>query len=363
MKNQSTTPVALASKVLNDPRWAFVVARDKSVDGQFYYSVKTTGVFCRPSCPSRTPNPENVQFHTTVIDAEQAGFRPCKRCKPTQPPLEDRQASMIEKVCRFIEESETPPTLEAIASMANMSPYHFHRIFKQVTGLTPKAYATAVQAKRVRHGLSQCHSVTEAIYDAGYGAQSRFYEKTSGMLGMTPTRFKSGGIDTEIRFAIGECSLGSILVAASTRGICTIALGDAPEKLLNELQDQFPRATLVGGDSVFEEWVAKVVGFVETPSLGLDLPLDIRGTAFQQRVWQALREIPVGTRVSYTDIANRIDMPKAVRAVAGACASNKLAVAIPCHRVVRSDGDLSGYRWGIERKQALLERESAPGEA
>lgn len=243
--------------------------------------------------------------------------------------------------------------------MADMSPYHFHRVFKKVTGLTPKAYATALQTRRVRQELSRGRPVTEAIYDAGFGAQSRFYEQAPGMLGMTPTKFKSGGSDTEIRFAIGECTLGAILVAASARGICTIALGDAPEKLLNELQDQFPRAHLVGGDRAFEEWVAKVVGFVETPSLGLDLPLDIRGTAFQQRVWQALKEIPVGSTVSYTDIANRINMPKAARAVAGACAANKLAVAIPCHRVVRSDGDLSGYRWGIERKHALLERESA----
>lgn len=363
MKNRSSNLEALANTTLNDPRWAFVIARDASADGRFYYSVKTTGVYCRPSCPSRTPNPENVQFHATAVEAEKAGFRPCKRCKPSQTSLKERQISLMAEVCRFIETSETPPSLEALANMADMSQYHFHRIFKKVTGLTPKDYASALQARRVRQELSQGRPVTEAIYDAGYGAQSRFYEKASGMLGMTPSRFKSGGADTEIRFAIGECTLGSILVAASARGICAIALGDAPEKLLNELQDQFPRANLVGGDSTFEEWVAKVVGFVETPSLGLDLPLDIRGTAFQQRVWRALKEIPVGATVSYTDIANRINMSKAVRAVAGACAANKLAVAIPCHRVVRNDGDLSGYRWGIERKHALLQREAAISKA
>lgn len=362
MKKRSTDLKGLAEKVLNDPRWARVVARDASTDGEFYYSVKTTGVYCRPSCPSRTPKPENVAFHATAFEAEQAGFHPCKRCKPDQPPLKERQAGVIEKACRFIEAAETPPELEALAHMANMSPYHFHRVFKMVTGVTPKAYAAALQAKRVRHALNRGRAVTEAIYDAGFGAQSRFYEKASDMLGMTPTKFKSGGTDTEIRFAIGECYLGSILVAASARGICAIALGDAPETLLHELQDQFPRANLVGGDSSFEEWVARVVGFVENPSLGLHLPLDIRGTAFQQRVWQALKEIPVGATVSYSDIANRINMPKAVRAVAGACAANKLAVAIPCHRVVRNDGDLSGYRWGIARKQALLERESAISE-
>jgi AraC family transcriptional regulator of adaptative response/methylated-DNA-[protein]-cysteine methyltransferase len=346
------------ANTLADSRWAQVLARDSAADGHFYYSVSTTGVYCRPSCPSRTPRPENVRFHATRAEAEQAGFRPCKRCKPDQPPQQERQAALIAAACRAIEIAETAPKLDELASMAEMSPYHFHRLFKQVTGLTPKAYGDAGRAQRMREGLGQGKTVTEAIYQAGYGAQSRFYEKSERMLGMTPSRFRAGGTDTEIRFAVGECSLGAILVAASERGVCAISLGDDAEILVRELQDRFPNAHLHGGDPAFEQLVAQVVGLVETPALGLDLPLDVRGTAFQQRVWQALQAIPAGTTVSYTEIAQRIGAPQAVRAVAGACAANTLAVAIPCHRVVRRDGDLSGYRWGIERKRALLLRET-----
>lgn len=251
------------------------------------------------------------------------------------------------------------PTLDELVAHAGLSSYHFHRLFKSITGLTPKGYATAYRDQRMRNQLKQSATVTDAIFDAGYNANRRFYEKSGQMLGMTPTSYRAGGADTEIRFAVGECSLGSILVASSNRGICAILLGDDPDRLVRDLQDQFPRSNLIGGDREFEALVAKVVGFIEMPMLGLDLPLDIRGTAFQQRVWQALREIPAGTTTSYTDIANRIGMPKAIRAVASACAANQLAVAIPCHRVVRTDGSLSGYRWGVERKQALLERESS----
>lgn len=343
---------------LADRRWAQVLARDSSADGSFYYSVSTTGVYCRPSCPSRTPRRENVRFHATCAEAEYAGFRPCKRCKPGQPSPQERRAAVVTEACRMIEAAETVPRLDDLARRAGVSPYHFHRLFKQVTGLTPKAYGEAQRAHRIREELGSGNTVTEAIYQAGYAAPSRFYEKSDRMLGMSPSRFRAGGSGAEIRFAVGECSLGAILVAASERGICAISLGDDPEELVRALQDRFANAQLHGGDPAFEQLVARVVGFVETPALGLDLPLDVRGTVFQQRVWQALQAIPAGTTMSYTEIAQRIGVPKAVRAVAGACAANMLAVAIPCHRVVRRDGDLSGYRWGIERKRALLLREA-----
>ena len=340
-----------------DPRWASVVSRDRSADGAFYYSVETTGVYCRPSCGARRANPKNVRFHLTAADAEAAGFRPCKKCKPDQPSRAEPYATKVAEACRLIEAADETPRLAELAEAAGLSSYHFHRVFKAITGLTPRDYATAHRTRRVREELARSGTVTEAIYEAGFNASSRFYEKADAMLGMTPTAFRAGGVKAEIRFAIGECSLGSILVAKSGKGICAIFLGDDPDALLRELQDRFPRAELIGGDAEFEGLVARVVGFVEAPCVGLDLPLDVRGTAFQQRVWQALRAIPAGSTASYTEIAQRIGAPKAVRAVAAACAANALAVAIPCHRVVRNDGALSGYRWGVERKRALLERE------
>ena len=353
----SVKTLNLARVTGEDPRWAAVIARDAKADGQFYYSVRTTGVYCRPSCAARTARPENVQFHTTREAAEKAGFRPCKRCKPDQPSLVERHSAVVAKICGFIEKSGTLPSLEELATQAELSPYYFHRVFRAVTGLTPRAYATAYRATQLRNELGRSTTVTNAIYDAGFNSSSRFYEKSDQVLGMTPSSYRAGGVDIAIHFAIGECSLGSILVASSDRGVCAILLGDDPEALMRDLQDRFPRSNLIGGDSEFEQLVARVVGFVEAPAIGLDLPLDIRGTAFQQRVWQALRAIPPGTTVSYTDIAKRIGVPKSVRAVARACAANMLAVAIPCHRVIRSDGRLSGYRWGVERKRALLKRE------
>lgn len=342
----------------NDPRWQAVLARDSAADSHFFYSVKTTGIYCRPSCPARTAKPENVQFHLSRDEAEAAGFRPCRRCKPDQPSLREQYADKVTKICRLLDTVETEPNLATLAAIAGLSAFHFHRIFKAITGLTPKAYAANQRRNRVRNQLTKSQSIIAAIYDAGYNSNSRFYEQSSQLLGMTPSDYRAGGTNSRIRFALGECSLGSILVAASEIGICAIALGDDPNHLAQELQDRFPRAELIGGDNEFEQWVAKVIGFVEAPSIGMDLPLDMRGTAFQQRVWQALRQIPVGEKVGYTDIAQRIGAPKSVRAVAGACAANTLAVAIPCHRVVRSDGSLSGYRWGVERKAELLRRES-----
>ncbi|HZV98515.1 MAG TPA: bifunctional DNA-binding transcriptional regulator/O6-methylguanine-DNA methyltransferase Ada [Methylophilaceae bacterium] len=356
--NVSARNLQLAHETEQDPRWVSVLRRDTAADGQFYYSVKTTGVYCKPSCAARPARPEHVRFHGTREEAELAGFRPCKRCKPEQPPLTQQQAVMVAGICRLIEQAETVPNLEALAAHAGLSIYYFHRVFKAITGLTPKAYTAAHRVKRIRNELERSGSVTEAIFDAGYNSNSRFYEKSNQVLGMTPSDYRAGGANTEIRFAIGECSLGAILVASSAKGVCAILMGDDPNALVQDLQDRFPRANLVGGDSEYEQLVAKVVGFIETPAIGLDLPLDVRGTAFQQRVWQALREIPAGSTASYTEIANRIGLPQAVRAVAGACAANALAVAIPCHRIIRNDGALSGYRWGVERKRALLEREA-----
>jgi AraC family transcriptional regulator of adaptative response/methylated-DNA-[protein]-cysteine methyltransferase len=335
-----------------------VAARDPAADGKFYYSVATTGVYCRPSCAARLPRPRNVGFHLTVEEAEKAGFRPCKRCKPDQAALAERHAAKVAAVCRFIEKSEESPTLKQLSDYAGWSVYHFHRLFKSITGVTPAQYVAAQRAKRVRSKLGGSGTVTEAIYSAGYNSNGRFYEASNQILGMTPSNYRSGGARTQIRFAVGECSLGSILVAQSERGVCAILLGDDPDALARDLQDRFPRANLSRGDAGFEQFVAQVVGFVEAPALGLGLPLDVRGTAFQQRVWQALRKIPAGSTASYTDIAKRIGSPKSARAVAHACAANALAVAIPCHRVVRSDGALSGYRWGVPRKRALLEREA-----
>ena len=351
-------PKTARTLVANDPRWAQVIARDRSADGQFWYSVATTGIYCRPSCPSRVANPKNVQLHDTLEEARATGFRPCKRCNPDGLSLDAENAALVAKACRLIENSEEEPGLNDLASAVERSPSHFHRLFKAATGLTPKDYADAYRATRVREGLMTSNSVTEAIYDAGFNSSGRFYEKSTEMLGMTPTQYRSGGVNEDIRFAVGECSLGTLLVASSKKGIAAILLGGDPDKLVRELQDRFPKARLIGADREYEALVARVVGFIEAPGQGLDLPLDIRGTAFQERVWQALRDIPPGETRSYAEIAERIGRPQAARAVAQACASNRLAVAIPCHRVVRTDGSLSGYRWGVERKRSLLEREA-----
>jgi AraC family transcriptional regulator, regulatory protein of adaptative response / methylated-DNA-[protein]-cysteine methyltransferase len=354
----SANNMELAAATERDPRWESVVARSTQADGSFFYSVRTTGVYCRPSCSARLPRPENVRFHATRKEAEHAGFRPCKRCKPDQPSIAEQHAAKVTEACRLIEASQGVPSLEQLATGAGMSVFHFHRVFKAIMGLTPREYAAAQRGERMRQELVRAGTVTAAIYESGYNSNGQFYGESRQVLGMTPTSYRAGGANADIRFAIGECSLGSILVAQSDRGVCAILLGDDPEALARDLQDRFSRATLIGGDAEFEQLVSRVVGFVEAPGLGLDLPLDVRGTAFQQRVWQALRDIPAGSTASYADIAARIGAPKSVRAVAQACAANTLAVAIPCHRVVRHDGGLSGYRWGVERKRTLLQREA-----
>ncbi|MGQ0596820.1 methylated-DNA--[protein]-cysteine S-methyltransferase [Aquabacterium sp.] len=272
--------------------------------------------------------------------------------------MRDIDTDMVVALCRHIERAEASPRLDDLAALAGISASRLLRVFKAHTGLTPRAYAAAQRARRVREQLAGGAPVTQAMYGAGYSSSGRFYEESTAVLGMTPTEFKAGGAQSEIRFAVGQCSLGAVLVAASARGVCAILLGDDPDALVRDLQDRFKTARLIGADDAFEQWVAQVVGLIESPRVGLALPLDIQGTAFQQRVWQALRGIPAGQTVSYTELAQRIGSPGAVRAVAGACAANPLAVAIPCHRVVRHDGALSGYRWGVERKRVLLCREA-----
>jgi AraC family transcriptional regulator of adaptative response/methylated-DNA-[protein]-cysteine methyltransferase len=336
-------------------RWDAVQRRDPAFDGIFYYSVRTTGVFCRPSCAARTALRKNVAFHASCSAAEAAGFRPCLRCRPDLPPLAERQAAAVARACALIDASDDMPNLDTLAAACGMSKFHFHRVFKAQAGITPKAYAAARRAARVAQQLGSSATVTDAIYGAGFQSSGRVYADTR--LGLTPTRYRQGGTGEAIRFAIGQCALGAILVAATGQGICAILLGDDPDALARDLQDRFPRAQLEGADAAFDRTVAIVVSFVEAPHIGLALPLDVRGTAFQQRVWEALRAIPAGVTVSYAELAARVGVPTGARAVAGACAANPVAVAIPCHRVVRNDGALSGYRWGVERKRILLNRE------
>jgi len=352
----------------DEERWAAVQRREVSADGAFFYSVRTTGVYCRPSCAARLPLRSNVRFHSTAVEAEAAGFRACKRCRPGGPELAARRVAAIAAACRLIGQSDTVPRVADLAAAAAMSRFHFQRVFKQVTGLTPQVYAREKRAERLRAQLHKGAPVTEAIYAAGFNSSGRFYAEAGNTLGMPARDYRAGGTNTSIRFAVGECSLGAILVAASERGVCAILLGDDAAALTRELEDRFPRAELEPGDRDFDQWVARVVGLVEAPQLGCELPLDIRGSAFEQRVWRALRDIPPGSTASYAEIAAAIGAPSSARAVARACAANALAVAIPCHRVVRSDGGIAGYRWGIERKRALLAAErtklenSRPGE-
>lgn len=342
----------------DDNRWLAVVTRDESADGSFVYAVATTGVYCRPSCPSKQARRENVSFHATPVAAERCGFRACKRCDPKGVGRNARAARIITAACRAIENAEEPVKLATLAKAANLSRFHFHRLFKSVTGVTPKAYALAHRHGRVRAKLASAGTVTEAIHDAGYSSNAQFYATSEKVIGMTPSNYRKGGKSEVITFAVGTCSLGAILVAASAKGVVAILLGDDPDAVLRDLQDRFPEADLVGGDADFEKRARRVIAYAENPAQRFELPLDVRGTAFQQRVWQALRDIPCGQTASYSGVAKIIGEPGAVRAVARACGANPAAIAIPCHRVVRTDGALSGYRWGIERKRALLERES-----
>lgn len=345
------------SEQREDLWWEAGLRRDASFDGAFILAGKTTGIYCRPSCPARKPNRANVTFYATAREAEAAGFRPCKRCRPGEAALRDRQTEQISKSCRLIEGAAEPPKLAILADAAGLSPHHFHRVFKAVTGVTPKAYASAQRQKRLRDALSDGARVTEAAYDAGFNSSGRFYANANGMLGMTPSDFRSGGKGADLRFAVAKCALGNVLVAASDIGIAAIELGDDPKVLMRDFSDRFPNAKRVASDPQLGAIVADVVRLVDSADCGRDLPLDIRGTVFQRRVWEALRAIPTGTTATYAEVAERIGQPNAGRAVAAACAANKIAVVIPCHRVVRSDGTLSGYRWGVERKRKLIDRE------
>lgn len=344
-------------------RWLAVETRDSRADGEFVFAVKTTGIFCRPSCRARRPLRENVLFFTDSDGAKAAGFRPCKRCQPDNMAPEQQRTERITRACRIIEDSPEPLTLESLAAQVAMSPFHFHRLFKSVTGLTPHAWQKALRARRLRAQLAQGETVTRAAFDAGFQSGSNYYRQADAALGMTASQYRQGGGHASIRFVVGTCGLGEFLVAESERGICAILLGSSAEELIAELETLFSHAALVADDPAFARRVAQVVSFLEHPARQFDLPLDIQGTAFQQQVWQALRGIPPGDTASYQAIAGRIGKPKAVRAVAGACAANKLAVIIPCHRVVRHDGALSGYRWGVERKQQLLTLEAAQRKA
>jgi AraC family transcriptional regulator of adaptative response/methylated-DNA-[protein]-cysteine methyltransferase len=358
MTSMSRQSKPIASQFTTDEeRWQAVVGRSAVADGSFFYSVRTTGVYCRPACPAKLPLRKNVRFHATRKEAERAGFRPCKRCRPAEAHVDQRHAAAVATACRQIEQAEHDPSLADLAAAAGMSRHHFHRLFKAHTGITPKAYATAQRANRACQELARGETVTSAIYAAGYNSNGRFYSSGAKRLGMTPSSFRDGGNGVAVHFAVGDSYLGSVLVAATKRGVCAIMLGDHPDQLVRDLQERFGKAKLAAGDNRFKHWIAKIVGFLSTPSLGLDLPLDVRGTAFQERVWQALRAIPPGSTATYAQIAKRIGRPGSARAVGSACAANPLALAIPCHRVVHSDGSLSGYRWGVRRKRELQRRE------
>lgn len=358
MIRQNPSSVIMTPAITEDPRWARLMARDKSADGLFWYSVATTGIYCRPSCPARRPAPDHVTFHDTLADAQASGCRPCKRCRPDDMDDDAHKDALVEQACRSMEQAETGLSLAELAREAGLSPAYFHRLFKARTGLTPKAYAAAHRAGKLREHLGKTDSVTEAIYEAGFNSSGRFYEQAEELLGMTPARYRKGGEQEELRFAVGHSSLGYVLVASSAKGVVAILMGDEPDALVRDVRGRFPKAMLRKGDADYEQVVAQVIAFVDAPHIGLGLALDIRGTLFQQRVWQALRGIAAGETASYAEIARRIGAPTATRAVAGACAANPIAVAVPCHRVVRGDGALSGYRWGIERKRCLLAREA-----
>jgi AraC family transcriptional regulator of adaptative response/methylated-DNA-[protein]-cysteine methyltransferase len=351
----------LAAFTTDEGRWDAVVRRDPQADGAFFCAVRTTGIYCRPSCPSRRPNRENVLFFPTREQAVRAGFRPCKRCRPDtlEAPAPGRAAVL--RACELIEREPEPPALAELAAAVGLSPSHFHRLFKEIVGVTPKAYAAARRLQRLQDGLRQGGTVTRAIYDAGFGSSSRCYEGASTLLGMTPAQYRRGAPGVVIRFAVADSYLGPVLVAATERGICLIEFGDSPAELRGRVAVRFPKAEVRDADREFTSWVERVLAFLEAPVQALDLPLDVQGTAFQRRVWEALREIPAGTTATYAEVARRIGKPKASRAVGRACGANKLAVVIPCHRVVATDGDLGGYRWGLDRKRALLDREAGAG--
>jgi AraC family transcriptional regulator of adaptative response/methylated-DNA-[protein]-cysteine methyltransferase len=338
-------------------RYAAIRARDASAEGHFFYSVATTGVYCRPSCAARPPLRQNVAFHGTSDEAEAAGFRPCKRCRPRELSQLDRHARVVAATCTLIESSGTRVGLKALAASAGLGPHHLHRLFKRHMGMTPRQYAATYRLQKVSDELRRGSTVTAAIGEAGYSSSSRFYEADSGALGVLPSNLRRGAKDIEIRATVRACSLGHILVAATSRGVCAISFGDEAAALFDDLNERFPRARVQPCDPALDAIAVRIVRMVDSSDFAKTIPLHLMGTAFQQRVWRALRAIPRGGTVTYAQIANTIGAPRAVRAVGSACGKNPVAGAIPCHRVVRSDGGLGGYRWGLDRKRALLDRE------
>jgi len=338
-------------------RWDAVSTRDAAADGAFYYGVRSTGVYCRPSCPSRRPSRDNAVFFETPEDAKQAGFRPCKRCRPDSV-MADQLA--VAKMLNLIESSEDPPTLDDLANEVGLSASYLQRVFKRQTGLSPRQYAASLRQQRFRTGLREASTVTDAVYEAGFGSTRGAYQRAGEELGMRPSAFKRGGRGERITFAIAETDLAHVLVGRTQRGICAVYLG-TPEELRHALAHEFPEAERVEDMKAMANEVETVNEVLAARGIGGSLQLDARGSEFQQKVWAALREIPAGETRTYSQVAEAIGQPGAARAVARACASNPLALLTPCHRVVRADGALGGYRWGIERKRALLEREGAIG--
>jgi AraC family transcriptional regulator of adaptative response/methylated-DNA-[protein]-cysteine methyltransferase len=330
------------------------MARDESADGQFVYAVRSTGVYCRPSCPSRRPRREMVSFFVAPAGAERQGFRPCRRCKPTEA---DPWIDRIQRACAYLAQVEGQPSLTALAKRFGGSPYHFHRKFTRLVGVTPRKYAEAVRLGKVKQRLQEGNPVTDAILDAGYGSSSRFYEHAVPKLGMSPSTYRRGGAGMSIRYTVVDSPLGRLLVGATARGVCAIAMGSSDKELENALAKEYPAAKIAADEGSLAAWTQKILAHLDGKQPRLDLPLDIQATAFQSQVWEALRSIPYGSTKTYGEIAASIGKPRAVRAVARACATNPVAIAIPCHRVVAADGSESGYRWGVERKEALLRRE------
>jgi len=349
--------------VSDETLWRAVLKRDARFDGKLIFAVRSTGIYCRPTCPARRPHRENVLFFGVPEAAERAGFRACLRCRPNRAAGEDPQIEMIRKACLYIERHlDQAPTLEDLSTHTGVSPYHLQRVFKRIVGITPRQYASASRLSQFKTRVKKGGSVTEAIYDAGYGSSSRLYEQAPSQLGMTPASYQRGGEGTTINFTIAECSLGKVLVAATEKGICSVRLGDSEANLEAEFLSEYPAADVNRDNKQLNEMVKQIVSHVAGECTLLNLPLDIQATAFQQTVWEKLREIPYGSTRSYGDIARAIGRPTATRAVARACATNPVALVIPCHRVVREDKSLGGYRWGLERKSALIERERSARE-
>jgi len=353
-----TMPDAIEADFWNARYWEAVLDHDARMDGIFYYAVLSSGVYCRPSCPSRRPKRENVLFFRERQAAQRAGFRACLRCKPDVDRARDAQAELVERVCRHIEAHlDQPVTLGGLGREVGLSPFHLQRTFKATLGITPRGYADALRLESFQRGVRAGHSVTHSMYDAGYGSSSRLYERAASQLGMTPSRYRKQGAGEHIRYALADSPLGRMLVAATDRGVCAIRFGDSDRELESNLREEFSRGEVERSDSDLAAWVQSILSRIRGAKTE-ELPLDIRATAFQRLVWEHLRTIPRGAPQSYGEVAKSIGRPKASRAVARACASNPVAIAIPCHRVIRENGEPGGYRWGAERKQKLLELEA-----